>query len=82
MCVIIAMTFLTCMKKEKNLSRDYAQKRTSKKKGDEAMSIQIQMMCPLCRKRVLDIIKKSTGEIETKCIHCKRIIQIKLDIKK
>ncbi|WP_199241811.1 hypothetical protein [Desulfosporosinus sp. Sb-LF] len=37
-----------------------------------------QIKCPGCDKRLLDIQKETTGEIEIKCPQCKKLFRIKL----
>ena len=38
----------------------------------------LQIRCPSCNKRLLDVQKESTGEIAIKCPQCKRVSYIEL----
>ncbi|WP_278321526.1 hypothetical protein [Clostridium beijerinckii] len=41
----------------------------------------IKVMCPICKKRIFDIKRKSAGEIEMKCPHCRKIVSVDLNHK-
>ena len=35
--------------------------------------------CPVCGKRIMDVKKETAaGQIETKCTHCRRVVEIDL----
>lgn len=46
--------------------------------GKRQVKTSIQIKCPKCNKRLLDIKKESIGEIELKCSQCKQVLVIEL----
>lgn len=45
----------------------------------EKIETRIIKKCPICDKRVFDILDvKSFGEIELKCPHCHKIVRVKI----
>lgn len=39
----------------------------------------IKVFCPLCGKRIMDVINNASGEVSTKCRHCNKVVQIIFD---
>jgi phage FluMu protein Com len=40
-----------------------------------------QVKCPVCGRRLFDKGEDSSGQLEIKCMQCKRILKIRLDNK-
>lgn len=38
----------------------------------------VQVRCPRCNRRLMDIKKDTSGEVEKKCDQCHKLINIKL----
>lgn len=39
----------------------------------------VKVFCPICGKRILDVINSASGEISTKCRHCNKVVEIRFD---